>query len=132
MLKKIFTQELQRPRKTFAILKALACSVFFTYTGGSIANEQAVFDIPTLSNARVFAEFKDRMPAVVNYFTKSSEQEVIEFYQERFGAPSSEERKRDRLTLSYQVESNSIRVVISEQDNVRQVDVIVYSPEDDE
>jgi hypothetical protein len=130
MLKINSTPETQQPIKAYRLFKALSFSVFFTYSGISMANEQGI-EIPTLDNARIFAEFKDRMPAVVNYFTKSSEQEVIEFYQGEFGEPTNKERKRDRLTLSYQVEKKSIRVVISEQNKVRQVDVIVESPEDE-
>lgn len=90
-----------------------------------IAQDQISFDIPKVSDARVFAEFKDKMPAVVNYYTRKTEQEVISFYQQAYGEIINQERKRGRLTLNYSVEGKSIRVVISQQNNMRQVDVIV-------
>ncbi|WP_232769127.1 hypothetical protein [Colwellia sp. Bg11-28] len=84
-----------------------------------------VIDIPILDNAQVFAEFTDKLPAVINYFTQSSEAQVIDFYQQAFGEPYSQELKRDRLTLQYQEGKEIMRVVISQQNKKRQVDVII-------
>jgi hypothetical protein len=78
-----------------------------------------------MSDARIFADFKDKMPAVVNYFTKNTEQDVIAFYQSEYGKADKQERKRGRLTLNFNQEYSSIRVVISQQNQMRQVDVIV-------
>lgn len=86
-----------------------------------------VIDIPILDNAQVFAEFTDKLPAVINYFTRSSEAEVIDFYQQAFGEPYSQELKRGRLTLQYQEGEEVMRVVISQQNKKRQVDVIIES-----
>jgi len=80
--------------------------------------------IPVVNDARVFAEFIDKFPAVVNYYTRLTEQEIINFYSESFGEPISQERKRERLTVYYLLGGISTRVVISEQDNQQQVDVI--------
>ena len=91
----------------------------------AVAEEKDILTIPTMSDARVFAEFKDKIPAVVNYFSKSSEEEIIDFYQREYGQPLGQERKRGRLTLNFNQEMQSIRVVISHQNNMRQVDVIV-------
>jgi ABC-type taurine transport system substrate-binding protein len=84
-----------------------------------------VIDIPILDNAQVFAEFTDKLPAVINYFTRSSEAEVIDFYQQAFGEPYSQDLKRGRLTLQYQEGEEVMRVVISQQNKKRQVDVII-------
>jgi len=84
-----------------------------------------VIDIPILDNAQVFAEFTDKLPAVINYFTRSSEEKVIDFYQQAFGEPYSQELKRGRLTLQYQEGEEVMRVVISQQNKKRQVDVII-------
>jgi hypothetical protein len=84
-----------------------------------------VIDIPILDNAQVFAEFTDKLPAVINYFTRSNEAEVIDFYQQAFGEPYSQELKRGRLTLQYQEGEEVMRVVISQQNRKRQVDVII-------
>lgn len=86
-----------------------------------------VIDIPILDNAQVFAEFTDKLPAVINYFTQSSEAKVIDFYQQAFGEPYSKELKRGRLTLQYQEGEEVMRVVISQQNKKRQVDVIIES-----
>lgn len=83
--------------------------------------------IPVVADARVFAEFIDKLPAVVNYYTRFSELAVIEFYSESFGEPVSQERKRERLTVTYLLGDISTRVVISEQNEQQQVDVIQES-----
>ena len=88
-------------------------------------SEKSVISIPMMENAQVFADFTDGTPAVLNYFTSATETQVIDFYQEQYGDAVSQERKRGRLTLSYQQETHHIRVVISQQNNKRQVDVIV-------
>ena len=81
--------------------------------------------IPLIEGATIFANYSDELPAMVNYYTQTSEQEVIAFYQQSFGDAISTERKRGRLTLIYQVDDLIKRVVISQQNNKRQVDVIV-------
>ena len=86
-----------------------------------------VIDIPVLEDAQIFAEFSDSLPAVINYFTNASEAQVINFYQQAFGEAYSQERKRDRLTLKYQEAEETMRVVISQQNKKRQVDVIIES-----
>jgi len=91
----------------------------------AVADEKVIVTVPTMSDARIFAEFKDEIPAVVNYFSKSTEEDIISFYQKEYGQPLGQERKRGRLTLNFNQEMQSIRVVISHQNNMRQVDVIV-------
>ncbi|MCJ8293796.1 MAG: hypothetical protein MJK15_05250 [Colwellia sp.] len=86
-----------------------------------------VIDIPVFEDAQIFAEFSDALPAVINYFTKASESQVIDFYQQAFGEAYTQERKRDRLTLKYQEGEETMRVVISQQNKKRQVDVIIES-----
>lgn len=81
--------------------------------------------IPVIDNAHVFANFTDDMPAVLNYFTSSSEDEIIDFYASHYGEPVAQESKRERLTLTYSSDNKTIRVVISQQNNKRQVDIIV-------
>jgi hypothetical protein len=84
-----------------------------------------VIDIPILEDAQVFAEYSDSLPAVINYFSYASESQVIDFYQQAFGEPRSQERKRGRLTLKYAEGAEAMRVIISQQNKRRQVDVIV-------
>ncbi|PCH94551.1 MAG: hypothetical protein COB83_11155 [Gammaproteobacteria bacterium] len=102
----------------------LASAVLLNISSVAFANNAAV-NIPMLDNAQVFAEFTDEMPAVLNYFTLATEAEIIDFYQQHFNEPTSQERKRGRLTLTYQQEQQTVRIIISQQNNKRQVDVIV-------
>jgi len=104
----------------------LTSAVLFSFSSVILAKEEpASASIPVIENAKVFADFTDSMPAVVNYFTSATEEQVIDFYQQQFGEAESQERKRGRLTLTYQQEKQTMRVVISQQNNKRQVDVIV-------
>ncbi len=82
-------------------------------------------NIPVIEGGRIFAQFDDSLPAVINYFTSATETAVLSFYQKNYGEPIEKERKRGRLTVSYLQERQQIRVVISQQNNMRQVDIIV-------
>ncbi|UUO25334.1 hypothetical protein FGD67_20545 [Colwellia sp. M166] len=94
-----------------------------TINGGKSA--LANVDIAIVKDARIFAKFDENMPAVVNYFTPLTEDAVINFYNKNYGEPVKRERKRGRLTLNYQQTQQQIRVIISQQNNLRQVDVLV-------
>lgn len=93
----------------------------------SVVINNGVIDIPILEGAQVFSEFSDALPAVINYFTEATEVQVIDFYKQAFGEAHLQERKRDRLTLKYHQGEEKMRVVISQQNNKRQVDVIIES-----
>lgn len=81
--------------------------------------------IPIMTNAQVFADLTDELPAVLNYFSDASEEQIVDFYQQQYNGFLSQERKRGRLTVTYEQEKHNIRVVISQQNKKRQVDVIV-------
>jgi len=104
----------------------LTGAVLFSLSALTFAGDEVTpVSIPMIDNAQVFADFSDDIPAVLNYFTSSTEEQIIDFYKQNFGESISQERKRDRLTLTYQKEEQTIRVVISQQNNKRQVDIIV-------
>ena len=105
-------------------LMAFCCGTFCT---SILAQPSTDITVPTLADARVFADFTDKLPAVVNYFTKSNEQAIINFYQNSYGESLSQERKRGRLTLTFATDKNTIRVVISKQNKMHQVDVLMSS-----
>lgn len=90
----------------------------------SASEDNIIKPLPRVDNAQVFAEFTDRYPVVLNYFTSMSEKEVINFYQKEYGKISHQSLKRGRLTLYFAQNDKSIRVVISQQNNKRQVDVL--------
>jgi hypothetical protein len=81
--------------------------------------------IPIMTDAQVFADLTDKLPAVVNYFSNATEEQIVGFYQQKYNGFLSQERKRGRLTIIYEQEKQYIRVVISQQNKKRQVDVIV-------
>lgn len=81
--------------------------------------------IPKMKHAQVFAQFDDKMPAVLNYFTKSTEQEVVNFYKNAYGDILEQNKKRGRLTLYFAKDNQKVRVVVSTQNNKRQVDILI-------
>ena len=104
----------------------LTSALLFSFSSIALADKDTTaVTIPMVDNAQVFANFTDGMPAVLNYFTLATEDQIIELYQQHYGEPTSQDRKRGRLTLTYQQEKQSIRMVISQQNFKRQVDVIV-------
>lgn len=119
-------EEEQPPEATVVVEPEIEQEVIEEYEEvASPVIKNGVIDIPRLADAQVFAEFTDSLPAVVNYFTKSTEAQVIDFYQQAFGEAETQERKYGRLTLTYQQGVETMRVAVSQQNNKRQVDVIV-------
>ena len=106
-------------------VKVSLLSALIIFSNALLAEEEQMFDIPIIDQAHVFAEFTDRLPAVVNYFSDESEEAIINFYQKFYGEELSQERKRGRLTVYFTDEDNNIRVIISQQNNKRQVDVLI-------
>jgi len=51
--------------------------------------------------------------------------QIIDFYQQHYSDSLSQERKRGHLTLIYQQGQHKVRVVISQQNRKRQVDIII-------
>ena len=124
------TQEIEeQPAQASAVVEPIIEEMLIEEPEEAISAviNNGVIDIPVLEDAQIFAEFSDSLPAVINYFTNASEAQVINFYQQAFGEAYSQERKRDRLTLKYQEAEETMRVVISQQNKKRQVDVIIES-----
>ena len=111
------------PKSSFLPRTLLLLIASFSAVSASENNDKV--DIPVIDGARIFAQFDEKTPAVLNYFTPMTEDEVINFYSQSYGEPTQRERKRGRLTLNYQQELQQIRVVISQQSKLRQVDIIV-------
>ncbi len=118
--------------RRIAVIKSKLIKKLFALSAASIfsistvfAQESTLINIPKVDDAQIFAEFTDKLPAVANYFTSATEVDVIAFYQAIYGEANSQERKRGRLTLYFSDEQHITRVVISQQNNKRQVDVLV-------
>lgn len=105
-----------------AILVSFSTSIYAVEDSDASTNSVV---IPMTTNAQVFADFTDELPAVLNYFTSATEEQIIDFYQQHYSDSLSQERKRSRLTLIYQQDQHKIRIVISQQNKKRQVDIIV-------
>jgi hypothetical protein len=103
-------------------------AILFSLSTVTFANDVVVRDaivIPTIEDAQIFSELTDDIPAVLNYFTDSSEQKIVDFYQKTYGDASFQDKKLEGLTLVYKQSQKTIRIVISQQKNKRQVDIIV-------
>ena len=117
------SKEIQEPQEISAVsTKSADANKTFSFTPIPVGDGST--QIPIIENAKVFAKLVDKMPAVVNYFTPATEQELISFYQQALGEVIVQERKRGRLTLSFISDLYATRVIISEQNNARQVDII--------
>lgn len=110
-------------------LLALSLS-FGLITTAAIAEESTeaetiTIEIPMVTDAQVFSKFNDKYPAMVNYFTKNSFDEITSFYSDQFGSPISEQTVYGRLELKYEHMQQTIRVIVAKQKAHREVDVLV-------
>ncbi|WP_371189046.1 hypothetical protein [Thalassotalea maritima] len=98
-----------------------------TTTINATANEtsQQPAEIAVLSDARVFAQFNDKYPAMVNYFTKADIATIKQFYNTQYGSPFSERVQYGRLEMQFEHLETDIRVIVAEQKHHHEVDVIV-------
>jgi hypothetical protein len=108
----------------------LVSAILLSFSTSIYALEESQADtnkviIPMMTNAQVFANFTEDLPAVLNYFTNATQEQIIDFYQQHYSDAISQESKRGRLTLTYQQKKHNIRVVISQQNKKRQVDIII-------
>ena len=106
----------------------LICTIFFsvnTITFAKNETNKSNIVIPVIEKAEIFAELTDGTPAVLNYFTESTEDQIIDFYKNNYGSALFNEKKHNQLMLVYKQASQTIRIVISQQGNKRQVDIIV-------
>ncbi|MGP9801654.1 hypothetical protein [Rheinheimera sp. NSM] len=88
---------------------------------------QDFFQIPVASDAREFARLDNKIPAVLSYFSQQTEQSLRDFYIQRLGEPVNEQTLYGRQHLYFNVNSNQIRILISSQDDWRQVDIMVQN-----
>jgi len=96
-----------------------------TVLGLSVSVQAFEVEIPLTADAKVFAKFIDEYPAVVNYFSKASEQEIIEFYTSKFGQPLETIKEKDRTRVIFMDNDKVATVIVSQQGNAQQVDVLV-------
>ncbi|MDG1750180.1 MAG: hypothetical protein P8I03_00710 [Thalassotalea sp.] len=107
------------------LLAVTSLLLTFTYNEANAFQNAEKHPIPYLEDAKIFAQFTDELPAVINYFTAHNEQEIINFYQGKFGDATNSEMKRNRLTLYFNHSDKQLRVVISKQGTKSQVDILL-------
>lgn len=117
---------LMKNKINFYILSIISCLFL---SNSTFANEPEKLSIAVMDNARIFAQFDDDIPAVINYFTSSEEEEIITFYKSIYGEPNSYERLKGILTLRFSSDLYNTRVVISQQNKARQVDILITNIE---
>lgn len=99
------------------------CSALLSTT--IYAADANTMSVEMMEDAKVFAQFDDKIPAVVNYFTKNNENDIVAFYEKQYGQSILSERRKGRLEKSFTKDSYNIKIIISEQNNFRQVDILV-------
>lgn len=109
---------LKNKAKVVAMLAGLACF-------NVAADTTSHIDIAVIEGAKIFAEYLEDTPAIVNYFSQASEQDIIDFYQNRYGTANRTDTKRGRLTLYFTVDDSELRVIISKQGKSHQVDAML-------
>lgn len=112
------------------ITKTLLAFSFCVLSTLSIAEEvqdtgSLNIDIPVLADGQIFSQFSDSYPAMVNYFTLNSFEEVTQFYSNQFGTPLSEQTVYGRLELTFEHMQQQIRVIVAKQENHQEVDIII-------
>ncbi|WP_076419690.1 hypothetical protein [Colwellia sp. UCD-KL20] len=112
----------------FSIFCSTLCSALLSSTllsTSAYAADTEKVTIEVMNDAKIFAQFDDEIPAVINYFTTSNETSIVNFYEEKFGQAITSNRRKGRLEKSFVKDKHNINIIISEQNNFRQVDVLI-------
>lgn len=93
---------------------------------GSCLAQANTPELPPLpADARVQLQLTDKRPAVVHYYTRLSPSELLAFYQQQLGAPTTQKMQMQHLQLYFQHDGQRLRVVIREQDGWRDVSLML-------
>jgi hypothetical protein len=107
-----------------AVLFSLALT-FVGLSNNSFAND--FYQIPLPADAREFARLDSKMPAVLSFFSQQTESELRDYYIQQLGQPANEQTLYGRQHLYFTVNNNQIRILISGQNDWRQVDIMVQN-----
>ncbi|MAD77242.1 MAG: hypothetical protein CML20_21095 [Rheinheimera sp.] len=83
------------------------------------------YQVPLTADAREFARLENKLPAVLSYFSRQSMAELQDFYRQQLGEPDNSAMVHNRLNLYYRVDQQQVRILISEQNDWRQIDIMV-------
>ena len=115
-----------------SLLSSIFCSTLYSallsatlISTSANATDTEKVTIEVMNDAKIFAQFDDEIPAVINYFTKSNETSIVNFYKEKYGQAITSNRRKGRLEKSFVKDKHNIKIIISEQNSFRQVDVLI-------
>lgn len=97
--------------------------VGLTTSGFSLAAD--FYQVPVVSDAREFARLDNKLPAVLSYFSQQNMTTIRQFYLQHLGQPVKVENIYGRENLFFTVDGHQVRILLSERDNWRQVDIMV-------
>src|SRR5690606_16892156 len=104
---------------------AMLFSLALTVSGLSFAND--FYQVPLPDDAKEFARLDSKMPAVLSYFSQQPEAALRDYYISQLGQPDNEQTLYGRLHLYFRVNNNQVRILISSQNDWRQVDIMVQN-----
>jgi len=88
-------------------------------------NADSFYQVPLTADAREFARLENKLPAVLSYFSRQSTAQLQDFYRQQLGEPDNSIVVDGRLNLYYRVNQQQVRILISEQNDWRQIDIMV-------
>ncbi|MDX1676882.1 hypothetical protein [Arsukibacterium sp.] len=101
----------------------MACTLFAAVSLSVKANN--FYQVPLTADAKEFARLENKLPAVLSYFSRLSVAELQDFYRQQLGEPDNSMVVHGRVNLYYQLNQQQVRILISEQNDWRQIDIMV-------
>ena len=105
-------------------LALLLASALFASVSLNVSAD-SFYKVPLTADAREFARLENKLPAVLSYFSRQSMAELQDFYRQQLGEPDNSAMVHNRLNLYYRVDQQQVRILISEQNDWRQIDIMV-------
>ena len=94
-------------------------------SAGPLTAAPAFQQIPLPDDAQEMARLEAKLPAVLHYFSRQSQQELLLFYVMALGEPNQQKTLVTQQQLYFFREQQQIRVVIAERNGWREVSVMV-------
>ena len=101
----------------------MACALFASVSLSVKAD--SFYQVPLTADAREFARLENKLPAVLSYFSRQTIGELQDFYRQQLGEPANIAIIHGHLNLYYRLNQQQVRILISEQNDWRQVDIMV-------
>lgn len=99
--------------------------ILLAFSAQSEAND--FYQVPLPADAREFARLDNKMPAVLSFFSQQTESSLRDYYIQQLGQPEMAQQHYGREQLYFTVNGNRVRILISSQDDWRQVDIMVQN-----